>query len=68
MPAVCAGSVAEAPLALPATMKPAVWKVVLQMLAGAQLLPLAQHWRAPLAATDSADSVTATTLPSVAVG
>ena len=60
VPAVCAGTVVALPLAVLATMKPALLKVLAQLLATAQLLPLGQHWRALVAAVDSPDSVTET--------
>ena len=49
-------------------MKPAVLKVLLQLLAALQATPSGQHWRGWLAGVCSADSDTATSAPSVAVG
>ncbi len=49
-------------------MKPAVLKVVEQLFATEQLLPLGQHWRALVAAVDSPDKVTDTALPLLASG
>ena len=46
------------PLAVLETMKPAVLKVVEQLLAALQLVPLAQHWRALVAAVVSPERVT----------
>ena len=43
VPAVCVGSVAAVPLALPAMMKPAVLKVDEHVLAPLQLLPFGQQ-------------------------
>ena len=68
MPAVCAGTVAALPPADALTMKPAVLKVVLQLLAALQPVPLGQHWRALLAGVCSFDRVTLTLLPLVAAG
>ena len=68
VPATCAGIVvAAAPLAAAIT-KPAVLKVVLQLLAAAQPLPLGQHWRALAAVVCSAESVTVTAVPLAAAG
>ena len=46
--------------------KPAVLKVVLQLLPAEHLAPLGQHWRGLVAAVLSPDSVTVTGVPSAA--
>jgi hypothetical protein len=68
VPAVCAGTVACAPPAVVATMKPAVAKLVVQLFAAAQATPSGQHWRGCAAAVCSPDSVTVTFAPSAALG
>ena len=68
VPAVCAGTVALLPPALLLIKKPAVLKVVLQLLAALQLLPLGQHLRALVAVVCSPDSVTDTAAPLLAAG
>jgi hypothetical protein len=66
VPAVWVGTVVVAPLLLPAMMKPAVLKVVVQLLPLAQATPSGQHWRALAPGMDSFDSVTLTGAPCVA--
>jgi hypothetical protein len=68
VPAVCAGTVALAPPVLLLIRKPAVLKVVLQLLAALQLLPLGQHWAALAAVVCALASVTAAVVPLLAVG
>jgi hypothetical protein len=68
VPAVCVGSIVTAPPALLLTMKPAVEKVMLQLLAAAQPTPSGQHWRLLAAAVVSPESVTVDELPLPAAG
>ena len=68
VPALCTGIVATAPPAEAEKIRPAVWKVVEQVLATEQAVPFGQHLRGLLAGVCSPDSVTVSTVPSAAVG